>query len=145
MFSQWNRSTIPQIVDQMKTSLGMDITPLNVQKSLEKKQREGLEEYYDNIGLLLDPKDRLNLLPYTQRQNFKFFFPTKLMKIILAGMLVLFVSAMSVQYNTLISIKEPIAEKENQVKSALLEQDMFFKFFCRSGSLESFSAGPRAG
>jgi hypothetical protein len=66
-------STIPRIVDQMKTSLDMDITPLNVQKSLEKKQREGLEEYYDNIGLLLDPKDRLNLLPYTQRQNFKFF------------------------------------------------------------------------
>ena len=132
-------STIPQIVDQMKTSLGMDITPLNVQKSLEKKQREGLEEYYDNIGLLLDPKDQLNLLPYRHRQNFKFFFPTKLMKIILAGMLVLFVSAMSVQYNTLISIKGPIAEKKNQVKSALIKQDTFFKFFAEAEALKALA------
>ena len=132
-------STIPRIVDQMKTSLGMDITPLNVPKSLEKKQHEDLEEYYDNIGLLLDPKDRLNLLPYTQRQNFKFFFPTKLMKIILAGMLVLFVSAMSVQYNTLISIKGPIAEKKNQVKSALIKRDTFFKFFAEAEALKALA------
>ena len=132
-------STIPRIVDQMKTSLGMDITPLNVQKSLEKKQREGLEEYYDNIGLLLDPKDQLNLLPYRHRQNFKFFFPTKLMKIILAGMLVLFVSAMSVQYNTLISIKGPIAEKKNQVKSALIKRDIFFKFFAEAEALKALA------
>ena len=132
-------STIPKIVDQMKTSLGMDISHLNVPKFLDKKQHEDLEEYYDNIGLLLDPKDRLNLLPYTQRQNFKFFFPTKLMKIILAGMLVLFVSAMSVQYNTLISIKEPIAEKENQVKSALIKRDTFFKFFAEAEALKALA------
>lgn len=132
-------STIPRIVDQMKTSLGMDISPLNVPKSLEKKQHEDLEEYYDNIGLLLDPKDRLNLLPYTQRQNFKFFFPTKLMKIILAGILVVFAAAVSVQYNALISIKGSVAEKENQVKSALLEQDMFFKFFTETEALKALA------
>ena len=132
-------STIPRIVDQMKTSLGMDITPLNVPKSLEKKQHEDLEEYYDNIGLLLDPKDQLNLLPYTHRQNFKFVFPTKLMKVILAGMLVVFAAAIYVQYNAFISIKGPVAEKENQVKSALMERDTFFKFFTEAEALKTLA------
>ncbi|MDP6229404.1 MAG: helix-turn-helix domain-containing protein, partial [Candidatus Marinimicrobia bacterium] len=121
-------STIPKIVDQMKTSLGMDISHLNVPKFLDKKQHEDLEEYYDNIGLLLDPKDQLNLLPYRHRQNFKFFFPTKLMEIILAGILVVFAAVVSVQYNAFISIKGPVAEKEYLVKSALMERDTFFKF-----------------
>ena len=132
-------STIPRIVDQMKTSLGMDITPLNVPKSLEKKQHEDLEEYYDNIGLLLDPKDQLNLLPYTHRQNFKFVFPTKLMKVILAGMLVVFAAAIYVQYNAFISIKGPVAEKEHQVKSALMERDTFFKFFTEAEALKTLA------
>ena len=132
-------STNPQMVDQMNTSLDMDISLLNVPKSLEEEQHEGLEEYYDNIGLLLDPKDRLNLLPYAQRQTFKFLFPTKLMRVILAGMLVVFATVVSVQYNTFISIKGPIAEKESQVKLALMERDLFFKFLAEAEALKTLA------
>jgi len=98
-----------------------------------------LEEYYDNIGLLLDPKDQLNLLPYRHRQNFKFFFPTKLMEIVLAGILVVFAAVVSVQYNAFISIKGPVAEKEYLVKSALMERDTFFKFFAEAEALKALA------
>jgi len=98
-----------------------------------------LEEYYDNIGLLLDPKDQLNLLPYRHRQNFKFFFPTKLMEIILAGILVVFAAVVSVQYNAFISIKGPVAEKEYRVKSALMERNTFFKFFAEAEALKALA------
>jgi hypothetical protein len=89
------------------------------------------EALKDNIGLLLDPKDQLNLLPYRHRQNFKFFFPTKLMEIVLAGILVVFAAVVSVQYNAFISIKGPVAEKEYLVKSALMERDTFFSFLLK--------------
>ena len=132
-------SIIPGMIERISTSLELTIKRMNIPKSMDKKQNEGLEEYYDNIGLLLDPKDQLNLLPYRHRQNFKFFFPTKLMEIVLAGILVVFAAVVSVQYNAFISIKGPVAEKEYLVKSALMERDTFFKFFAEAEALKALA------
>ena len=132
-------SIIPGMIERISTSLELTIKRMNIPKSMDKKQNEGLEEYYDNIGLLLDPKDQLNLLPYRHRQNFKFFFPTKLMEIVLAGILVVFAAVVSVQYNAFISIKGPVAEKEYRVKSALIKRNTFFKFFAEAEALKALA------
>jgi Tfp pilus assembly protein FimT len=53
------------------------------------------EDFSVNIGLLLDPKDRLNLLPEEQRSNTRFIYPLNLGKIA-AAILILLGSIVSI-------------------------------------------------
>lgn len=78
------------------------------------------EDFSINIGLLLDPKDRLNMLPKRQRDNAKFIYPFNLGRIV-GTILILFGSFISVgSYLKAIQLESEL--KSQQMELAMLKE-----------------------
>ena len=84
------------------------------------------EDFSINIGLLLDPKDRLNLLPKAQRDNNKFISALNLAKI--AGLFLITIGSFfsAGNYFSSINIDGDLNNSTKELKALTEQNDLFY-------------------
>ncbi len=84
------------------------------------------EDFSVNIGLLLDPKDRLNLLPDEQRSNSRFIYPLNLGKIA-AAILILLGSFVSINsYFEAIRLESELKSHQLELSTLVKQNSLFY-------------------
>lgn len=84
------------------------------------------EDFSINLGLLLDPKDRLNLLPIEQRVNAKFIFPLHLGKIVGAALILLGTFLSTTNYFNSIRLDSELNSKRTELATLTQQNDIFY-------------------
>ncbi|MDP6433406.1 MAG: hypothetical protein QGI15_03695, partial [Candidatus Scalindua sp.] len=119
---------INNIEDCLSDDLGKNVTKLVFPETVSYDENVDLSQNVDfstNIGLLLDPKDRLNVLPVEQRNNVKYLYPLNLARIVGALLLTLGSLFTINNYLNLQETKGQLSEARNELVS-MSQQNTFY-------------------
>ena len=119
---------INNIEDCLSDDLGKNVTKLVFPETVSYDENVDLSQNVDfstNIGLLLDPKDRLNVLPVEQRNNVKYLYPLNLARIVGALLLTLGSLFTINNYLNLQETKGQLAGARNELVS-MSQQNTFY-------------------
>jgi len=108
--------------------LGKNVTKLVFPETVKYDENIDLnrdEDFSINIGLLLDPKDHLNLLPQEQRNNAKFIYPLNVTKIVGALLITLGSFFTFNNYLDLQEKKGQLLESRNEL-DVISQQNTFY-------------------
>ena len=114
-----------QIAEDFQKEVSKLVLPDSIQYVKDVPTLDG-EDFSINIGLLLDPKDRLNLLPKAQRDNNKFISALNLAKI--AGLFLITVGSFfsAGNYFSSINIDGNLNNSKKELKSLTEQNDLFY-------------------
>ena len=114
-----------QIAEDFQKEVSKLVLPDSIQYVKDVPTLDG-EDFSINIGLLLDPKDRLNLLPKAQRDNNKFISALNLAKI--AGLFLIIVGSFfsAGNYFSSINIDGNLNNSKKELKSLTEQNDLFY-------------------
>jgi hypothetical protein len=119
---------INNIEDCLSDDLGKNVTKLVFPETVSYDENVDLSQNVDfstNIGLLLDPKDRLNVLPVEQRNNAKYLYPLNLTRMVGALLITLGSFFTFNHYLNLQEIKGQLAGARNELDS-MSQQNAFY-------------------
>ena len=119
---------INNIEDCLSDDLGKNVTKLVFPETVSYDENVDLSQNVDfstNIGLLLDPKDRLNVLPVEQRNNAKYLYPLNLTRMVGALLITLGSFFTFNNYLNLQEIKGQLAGARNELDS-MSQQNTFY-------------------
>jgi hypothetical protein len=119
---------INNIEDCLSDDLGKNVTKLVFPETVSYDENVDLSQNVDfstNIGLLLDPKDRLNVLPVEQRNNAKYLYPLNLTRMVGALLITLGSLFTFDNYLNLQEIKGQLAGARNELDS-MSQQNTFY-------------------
>ena len=128
IFISGSGSLINNIEDCLSEDLGKNVTKLVFPETVKYDENIDLnrdEDFSINIGLLLDPKDHLNLLPQEQRNNAKFIYPLNVTKIVGALLITLGSFFTFNNYLDLQEKKGQLLESRNEL-DVISQQNTFY-------------------
>ena len=114
-----------QIAEDFQKKVCKLVLPDSIQYVNDVPTLDG-EDFSINIGLLLDPKDRLNLLPKAQRDNNKFISALNLAKI--AGLFLITIGSFfsAGNYFSSINIDGDLNNSKKELKALTEQNDLFY-------------------
>ena len=121
-------TSINNIEDCLSDDLGKNVTKIVFPETVSYDENVDLSQNVDfstNIGLLLDPKDRLNVLPVEQRNNAKYLYPLNLTRMVGALLITLGSFFTFNNYLNLQEIKGQLAGARNELDS-MSQQNTFY-------------------
>jgi hypothetical protein len=86
------------------------------------------DDFSENIGLLLDPRDRLNLIPEQARSNMNFLLPSRLTQIIGALSIVFSLFFIFLGYMTQQELEAQLPQKITKLEIAKSNQDLYYRY-----------------
>ena len=122
-------TSINNIEDCLSDDLGKNVTKIVFPETVSYDENVDLSQNVDfstNIGLLLDPKDRLNVLPVEQRNNVKYLYPLNLARIVGALLLTLGSLFTINNYLNLQEIKGQLSETRNELVSMSQQNTLYY-------------------
>ncbi len=122
-------TSINNIEDCLSDDLGKNVTKIVFPETVSYDENVDLSQNVDfstNIGLLLDPKDRLNVLPVEQRNNVKYLYPLNLARIVGALLLTLGSLFTINNYLNLQEIKGQLSEARNELVSMSQQNTLYY-------------------
>ena len=140
-------TAIPNIVEIISSSVGKDIEMLElpmetmIHKDFEGEMSPENRQYFMmNLGLILDPSEKLSLMPKEHKENFKWFLPNRLIQIAV-GIVLIFSTLFTVPGNS--SMKElqsKIPLKQTELNAAIDGQSEYYTYFKELQAIKGFSA-----
>ena len=133
MFMGGPGTNVPDILSLMAISLERDIKELHfpekkisVRKGKGRAFPESFKDYSENFGLLLDPLDRLSLMPEEQKKSFRYFLPTRIMRVGMISLLLLISSFSLTTYGDIVQLKKDLPGTKSQVNAELKKLESFY-------------------
>ncbi|MCH2314547.1 MAG: hypothetical protein MK411_11195, partial [SAR202 cluster bacterium] len=140
-------TAIPNIVEIISSSVGKDINMLElpletmIHKDFEGEMAlENRQYFMMNLGLILDPSEKLSLMPKEHKENFKWFLPNRLIQIAV-GIVIIFSTLFTVSGNS--SMKElqiKIPPTQAELNAAIDGQSEYFTYLKELQAIKGFSA-----
>ena len=122
-------TSINNIEDCLSDDLGKNVTKIVFPETVSYDENVDLSQNVDfstNIGLLLDPKDRLNVLPVEQRNNVKYLYPLNLTRMVGALLITLGSLFTFDNYLNLQEIKGQLSETRNELVSMSQQNTLYY-------------------
>ncbi|MBH49918.1 MAG: hypothetical protein CMG69_04100 [Candidatus Marinimicrobia bacterium] len=124
---------ISNIISLTSQHIGKKTVHMNIDLKKNISETDGLklnenDDYSENIGLLLDPRDRLNLIPEQARTNINFLLPTRLTQIIGLLCTVFFLFFVFSGYLKHQDLKTVLPKKITEIQIAKSNQELYYKY-----------------
>ncbi len=139
-------TAIPNIVEIISRSVGKDVKLLEmpletmIHKDFEGELApENRQNFMLNLGLILDPSEKLSLMPEEHKDTFKWFLPNRFIQIAMGIVFIFSALFTTLGYSSVKELQAQIPPKKAELNTAMDRQSEYFKYFKELRAINGFS------